>query len=76
MSSANEILDEEDVVNMSSEELKATNREIEIDPDELVETFPPFEHHMTVKAKLRILARKGVIEMTDVEDIHTEWMER
>lgn len=76
MSSANEVLDEEDVVNMSSDELKATNRDIDVDPDELVESFPPFEHHMTVKAKLRELARKDAIEVSQVDSIHQAWQER
>lgn len=68
-------LDESDVVAMDTDELKRTSSEIDVDPEALADAFPSFEHHMTVKAKLRTLARKGVITSAEMEQILSRWDE-
>lgn len=72
---AQEVLDEQDIAQMDNSRLKTTTADIEVDADELAEAFPPYEHHMTVKAKLRELARKGVIEASEIDEIHDAWKE-
>lgn len=63
----------EDVVNKDISTLKNTNEEIDVSASDLVDAFPDFEHHMTVKAKLRELARRGVIKKTEIDQIHADW---
>ena len=62
-----------DVVGMDLDELKRTNKEIEIDPDEI--EFAPMAHHMTVRGKLEALVEKDAIDYDEMQQIYDDWKE-
>lgn len=62
-----------DVVKMDLDELKRTNRDIDLDIDDL--KFPPMAHHMTVRGKLEALVEKDAIDYDQMQNIYEEWKE-
>lgn len=60
-----------DVAQMDLDELKSTNRRIELDSDEL--EFPSMTHHMTVRGKLEALVDKDVINYTEMQSVYDRW---
>lgn len=71
--STQEVIETDDVVSMDLDELKRTNRDFEVDPDEL--QFPSMAHHMTVRGKLEALVENGAIDYDDMEQIYERWKE-
>ena len=62
-----------DIVKMDLDELKRTNRDIDLDVDDL--EFPPMAHHMTVRGKLEALVEKDAIDYDQMQNIYEEWKE-
>lgn len=58
---------------MDLDELKRTNRDIDIDADNL--EFPSMAHHMTVRGKLEALVDKGAITYDEMESVYERWTE-
>lgn len=68
-----ETLNTRDIITMDLDELKRTNNDIDVDPDDL--EFPSMAHHMTVRGKLEALVDKGAIDYSDMEDVYERWKE-
>lgn len=71
--SAQEVVTADDVKRMDLDELKRTNRDFDIDVDEL--EFPPFAHHMTVRGKLEALVEREIIDYDQMASLYEQWKE-
>lgn len=63
----------DEVIQMDLDELKRTNKNIELDADDL--SFPAMAHHMTVRGKLEALVEKDVISYDEMSAVYEEWKE-
>lgn len=66
-------IDADDIVRMDLDDLKSTEKPIDVQADEL--SFPSMAHHMTVRGKLETLVEKDVIDWKQCENIYNEWKE-